>query len=161
MTGEDSDSSEKSASPGTAYKEGQSGRERLRQVLKWIVLTLVVFVIHVNTFITKEAVQEHMGTKESDPIQFRPQELGEALDLLKEQRIEGINVSKLAREGLREMLRQITTGDEKARIFSMYQRGEIDEDVARVYLGEALDTMEADAAEIEAAVEDDTSELLN
>jgi hypothetical protein len=127
---------------------------------RWIWSRPVVVVLHISIFITTEALREHMGTKDSDPIQFRPQELGEAIDLLKEQRIEGINVSKLAREGLREMLRQITTGEEKARIFSMYQRGEIDEDVARAFLGETLDTMEADAAEIEAAVQDDTSELL-
>lgn len=38
MTGEDSDSSEKSAPPGTTHEEGQSDRERHRQVLKWIVL---------------------------------------------------------------------------------------------------------------------------
>lgn len=120
-----------------------------------------MFVKHVITFITIEARSVDMGTKENDPIQFRPQELSEAIDLLREQRVEGINVSKLAREGLREMFRQVTTGDEKAQIFSMYQRDDIDEDVARVFLGEALDTMEADATEIEAAVEDDTSELIN
>lgn len=95
------------------------------------------------------------------PIQFRAQEVGEAVALLKNQRIEGINVSKLAREGLKQMLREITTGDEKAEIYSMYRRNEIDKDVARVFLGDSLDTMLADAEEIQAAVTDDTSDLIN
>jgi hypothetical protein len=102
-----------------------------------------------------------MGTKGDDPIHFRPQEVGEAVDLIKELRIEGVNTSQLAREGLKEMLRQITTGDEKATIFRQYQRGDIDEDVARVFLGDSLDTMAADATEIEAAIDDDTSDLVN
>lgn len=100
-----------------------------------------------------------MGRK-NGTIQFRGQEVGEAVDHLKELRIEGINVSKLAREGLKDKLQEVTTGDEKATIFGMYQRGEIDEDVARVFLGEHLDTMADDVEEIRAATNDDTSDLL-
>lgn len=100
-----------------------------------------------------------MGTK-NGTVQFRGQEVGEAVAHLKELRIEGLNVSKLAREGLKDKLQEVTTGDEKATIFGMYQRGEIDEDVARVFLGEHLDTMAADVEEIRAAINDDTSDLV-
>ena len=100
-----------------------------------------------------------MGGK-NGTVQFRGQEVGEAVDQLKGLRIEGINVSKLAREGLKDKLQEVTTGDEKATIFSMYQRGEIDEDVARVFLGEHLDTMAGDAEEIRSAINDDTSDLV-
>ena len=100
-----------------------------------------------------------MGGK-NGMVQFRGQEVGEAVDHLKRLRIEGINVSKLAREGLKDKLQEVTTGDEKATIFGMCQRGEIDEDVARVFLGEHLDTMAADAEEIRAAINDDTSDLV-
>lgn len=100
-----------------------------------------------------------MGAK-NGTVQFRGQEVGEAVNHLKELRIEGINVSKLAREGLKDKLQEVTTGDEKATIFGMYQRGEIDEDVARVFLGEHLDTMAADVEEIRAAINDDTSDLV-
>lgn len=96
----------------------------------------------------------------SDPIQFRAQEVGDAVDLLKEMRVEGINVSEIGREGMKRVIREITTGDEKASVFSAYQRGDIDEDTARVFLGDALDTMDADAREVRAAVEDETSDLV-
>lgn len=100
-----------------------------------------------------------MGTR-NDTVQFRGQEVGKALNCLKDLRIEGLNASKLAREGLKDKLREITSGDEKASIFSMYQRGEIDEEVARVFLGDQLDTIAADAEEIRTAINEDTSDLL-
>ncbi|MFW5950207.1 MAG: hypothetical protein ACOCR6_02525 [archaeon] len=114
--------------------------------------------IRVIIFITPADQPLDMPT--SDPIQFRAQEVGAAVDLLKQMRLEGINVSEIGREGMKRVIREITTGDEKARVFSAYQRGEIDEDTARVFLGDALGTMEADAREIRRAVEDDTSDLV-
>ena len=100
-----------------------------------------------------------MSTK-NDTVQFRGQEVGEAVNHLKELRIEGLNVSKLAREGLKDKIQEVTSGDEKATIFSMYQRGEIEEEVARVFLGDHLDTMAADAEEVRAGIGDDTSDLV-
>lgn len=96
----------------------------------------------------------------NDMVQFRGQAVGEAADYLRELRIEGINVSKLAREGLKDKIREVTSGDEKAIVFSMYQRGEIEEEVARVFLGDHLDTMAVDAEEVRAAVNDDTIDLV-
>lgn len=100
-----------------------------------------------------------MGAR-NDTVQFRGQEVGKALNCLKDLWIEGLNASKLAREGLKDKLREITSGDEKASIFSMYQRGDIDEEVARVFLGNELDTMAADSEEIRTAIDDDTSNLV-
>jgi hypothetical protein len=97
---------------------------------------------------------------DSDPIQFRGQEVSEAIEVLREMRVEGINISKLGREGMKTMIQQVTTPEEKATIFSAYQREELDEAVARVFLGDDLDTMQADADEARAAVEDDTSDLV-
>lgn len=42
----------------------------------------------------------------------------------------------------------------------MYQRGEIGEEVARVFLGDHLDTMAVDAEEVRVAINDDTSDLV-
>lgn len=69
-------------------------------------------------------------------------------------------MSKLAREGLKDKIQEVTSGDEKTTIFSMYQRGEIEEAVARVFLGDHLDTMATDAEEVRAAIDDDTSDLV-
>lgn len=96
----------------------------------------------------------------NDILQFRGQDVGEAVDLLDDRRIGGVNKSELAREGLKAMLREVATPDEKAEIFAMLQRGEIEEGVARVFLGDDLDTMREDAEAVAAAVEDDTSDLI-
>lgn len=96
----------------------------------------------------------------NDTYQFRGKEVGEAIDLLDERRVGGVNKSELAREGLKTVLREITTPDEKAEVFAMYQRGEIEEGVARVFLGDDLDTMRDDAAVVAEAVDDDTSDLI-
>lgn len=93
-------------------------------------------------------------------LQFRGKEVGEAVDFLDELRIGGINRSELAREGLKEIIREVTTPDEKAEIFARFQRGEIEADVARVFLGDELDTMADDAEVVAAAIEDDTSDLV-
>lgn len=100
-----------------------------------------------------------MSTRD-DVLQFRGQEVGEAVELLTELRVGGVNKSELAREGLRELLHEVTTPDEKAEIYAMLERGEVERDVARVFLGDELDTMEADATEVTEALEDDTSDLV-
>lgn len=93
-------------------------------------------------------------------LQFRGKEVGAAVEFLDELRIGGINRSELAREGLKEIVREVTTPDEKAEIFAMFQRGELEEDVARVFLGDELDTMATDAEIVASAVDDDTSDLV-
>ncbi|MCU4802077.1 hypothetical protein OB920_17010 [Halobacteria archaeon HArc-gm2] len=103
-----------------------------------------------------------MGTSSgSDQFRFRGQEVSEAVDLLDEFRLEGVNKSEIGRQGVKKVLREVTTGEEKAAVFAQYQRSEIDEDVARVFLGDRLDTMLADAEATREAIEDgDTSDLV-
>jgi hypothetical protein len=115
-------------------------------------------VMIVITFITTGRVVG--DTMSQTPFQFRPQEVGDAVDLVEEMRTEGLNKSKLAREGLKTLLKEITTPEEKAQVYTRYQRGELDEETARVILGDALDTMQADAEAVHTAIEDDTSDLI-
>lgn len=96
----------------------------------------------------------------STMFQFRGEEVSEAAELLQEQRLGGFNKSEVAREGTKQMLRQIATPEEKATIFGMWRRGEVEEDVARVFLGEGLDTMLEDAEAVTAALDEDTSDLV-
>lgn len=96
---------------------------------------------------------------ENNTVQFRGQRSRRGRRLPQELRIEGLNASKFAREGLKDKLREITSCDEKAAIFSVYQRGEIEKEVARVFLGDHLDTMATDSEEVRAAI-DDTSDLV-
>lgn len=93
-------------------------------------------------------------------FQFRGEEVAEAAELLKEQRVGGFNKSEVAREGTREKLREIATPEEKAEIFAQWRRGDVEEDVARVFLGDELDTMMADAEAVADALDDDTSDLI-
>jgi Flp pilus assembly protein TadD len=119
---------------------------------------LAAGVMIVITFITAACIGEN--TMSQSPYQFRPQEVGKAVDLIEEMRTEGLNKSKLAREGLKTLLREITSPEEKAEIYARYQRGDLDEETTRVILGDALDTMEADAEAVHIAIEDDTSDLV-
>jgi len=96
----------------------------------------------------------------NSPIQFRPGEVGEALDQLSDLRREGINKSEIAREGMKQVIQEVTTPEEKAMVYARFQEGEISEDVARVFLGDDLDTMQADAEAVHVAIEDDTSDLV-
>jgi hypothetical protein len=95
-----------------------------------------------------------------DEIKFRVGAHKEAAELLDELHVGGVNISQLAREGFQEKLREAASDDDRIRIYEMYDRGEIDEEVARVFLGDDLDRMEDDIAEFENIEEDDTSKHL-
>lgn len=93
-------------------------------------------------------------------IQFRAGAEKEAAELLDELHIGGINVSELARVGLAEMLRRTLDDDDEIAIYERYDRGEIDEEVARVLLGEKLDRVEDERDAFAAAADRDTSSFL-
>ncbi len=76
-----------------------------------------------------------------DEIKFRVGAEKEAVKILDELRVGGVNISQLAREGFQEKLREAVSDDDRIRIYEMYDEGEIDEDVARVFLGDDLDRM--------------------
>ena len=100
------------------------------------------------------------GSSYDKTIQFRAGAEKEAAKLLDEVHIGGVNVSELARTGLVEMLRRSLDEQDEIAIYERYSRGEIDEDVARVLLGEKIDQMEAEKDAFESAMERDTSAFL-
>jgi len=71
-----------------------------------------------------------------------------------------VSVSELTRTGLIEMLRWPLDEQDGIAVYERYSRGEIDEAVARVLLGEKIDQMEAEKDVFESAMERDTSTLL-
>ncbi|ERH12477.1 MAG: hypothetical protein J07HB67_01496 [halophilic archaeon J07HB67] len=95
-----------------------------------------------------------------ETIQFRAGAEKEATELLDEIHLGGINVSELARAGLVEMLRQSLDERDEITVYERYSRGEVDEETARVLLGEKIDRMERERTSFKAATERDTSEFL-
>lgn len=100
------------------------------------------------------------GSSYDKTIQFRAGAEKEAAELLDEIHIGGVNVSELARTGLIEMLRRSLDEQDEIAVYERYSRGEIDEDVARILLGEKIDRMEAEKDAFESAMERDTSTFL-
>lgn len=100
------------------------------------------------------------GSNYDKTIQFRAGAEKEAAELLNEIHIGGVNVSELARVGLAEMLRRTLDEQDEIKIYELYSRGEIDEEVARVLLGEKIETMEEEREAFEAAMERETSSFL-
>jgi len=100
------------------------------------------------------------GSSYDNTIQFRAGAEKEAAELLDEIHIGGVNVSELARTGLIEMLRRSLDEQDEIAVYERYSRGELDEDVARVLLGEKLDQMDAEQDAFESAMERDTSAFI-
>lgn len=100
------------------------------------------------------------GSRYDKTIQFRAGAEKDAAELLDEIHVGGVNVSELAREGLVEMLRRSLDEQDEIAVYERYSRGEIDEDVARVLLGEKIDRMEEEKEAFEAAMDRDTSSFL-
>jgi hypothetical protein len=96
----------------------------------------------------------------NEVIQFRAGAEKRAAELLDEIHLGGVNVSELARVGLVEMLRQSLDERDEITVYERYSRGEIDEDTARVLLGEKLDRVETERSSFETATGRDTSEFL-
>ena len=71
-----------------------------------------------------------------------------------------VNVSKFVRGGLTKLLRRTLDERDEIEIYERYSRGEIDEKVARVLLGEKVDEMEAERRAFESGMKRDTSSFL-
>jgi hypothetical protein len=95
----------------------------------------------------------------SDAFRFRGGDVKAAADLLNDMRTGGVNKSELAREGLKSILQDVTTWEEKQEIYTRFQRGEIREEIVRIFLGSDFETMRADAAEMRDALDDDVDNL--
>jgi uncharacterized protein YjbJ (UPF0337 family) len=94
----------------------------------------------------------------NDKIQFRGQTEKEASRLLDEMRLGGINVSELAREGLKEKLRETLSDEERIEIHAKYRRGEISEGVAELLVGDGIEEIEREREAFETAMGLDTDE---
>lgn len=97
------------------------------------------------------------GSSYDETIQFRAGAEKEAADILDEIHVGGVNVSELARVGLTEMLRRTLDDEDEMAVYELYSRDQIDEEVARVLLGEKLDAIEEEREAFESAAERDTS----
>lgn len=91
-----------------------------------------------------------------DSIQFRAGAEKTAAEVLDAVHVGGINVSELAREGLVEMLRRVVTDEDKIAIYEQYTAGEVDEEVARLLLGDDLDAIREERADFRVAMDVDT-----
>jgi hypothetical protein len=99
------------------------------------------------------SVSEMSDAGYSDKIQFRAGTEKEAVKLVDELRLGGVNVSELAREGLQEMLRRTLSEEEKIEIHHLYTQGQVSEEVARMLLGTELDDIARERDAFEDAME--------
>lgn len=91
----------------------------------------------------------------NDKIQFRGKTEKKATQVVEQLRLGGINVSELARKGLRDNLRATLSDEEKITLHQQYEHGEISEDVAELLLGDAIEEIERERDAFEAAKEID------
>ena len=96
----------------------------------------------------------------NDKIQFRGEVEKEATQIVDQMRLGGINISELARQGLREKLREALSDEEKIKLHQRYEQDELSDDVADVLLGDAIDEIERERKAFEEAAELDTTDML-
>jgi hypothetical protein len=93
----------------------------------------------------------------NDKIQFRGEAEKEATQIVDQLRLGGINISELARQGLREKLREALSDEEKITLHQQYKEGEISDEVAKILLGDAIEEIEREREAFEKASELDTT----
>ncbi len=93
----------------------------------------------------------------NDKIQFRGEAEKEATQVVDQMRLGGINISELARQGLREKLREALSDEEKITLHQQYKQGDISKDVAEILLGDGLEEIERERNAFEEASELDTT----
>lgn len=96
-----------------------------------------------------------MATR-NDKIQFRGAAEKRAGHTLDQMRLGGINLSELAREGLKEKLRESLSDEEKIQIHQRYTQGDLPEDVAQILIGDTLEEIERETATFADAMDLDT-----
>lgn len=109
-----------------------------------------------NIYHNREGMWGKMATN-NDKIQFRGETEKKATQVVDQMRLGGINVSELARQGLREKLQEVLSDEEKITLHQRYKRGELSEDVAEILLGDALEEIEREREAFKEAAELDTS----
>ncbi|MCU4975336.1 hypothetical protein OB955_21775 [Halobacteria archaeon AArc-m2/3/4] len=89
----------------------------------------------------------------NDKIQFRGKAEKEATQVVDQMRLGGINISELARQGLREKLREALSDEEMITLHQRYNQGELSDEVAEILLDDALEEIERERKTFEEAVE--------
>ena len=93
----------------------------------------------------------------TDKIQLRGEAEKEATQVVDQMRLGGINISELARQGLREKLREALSDEEKITLHQRYKQGDISKDVAEILLDDGLEEIERERNAFEEASELDTT----
>ena len=93
----------------------------------------------------------------NDKIQFRGEAEKEATQVVDQMRLGGINISELARQGLREKLREALSDEEKITLHQQYKQGDLSKDVAEILLDDSLEEIERERNAFEEASELDTT----
>ena len=93
----------------------------------------------------------------NDKIQFRGEAEKEATQVVDQMRLGGLNISELARQGLREKLREALSDEEKITLHQRYKQGDISKDVAEILLDDGLEEIERERNAFEEASELDTT----
>jgi Arc/MetJ-type ribon-helix-helix transcriptional regulator len=90
-------------------------------------------------------------------ITFRDENEIEAIDILDGLRKTGVTRSEVVRAGIRKILPEVTTPDEKAAIYGRFVRGKLRADTTKLLLGEnQFERVESDRTEMVDAIADDT-----
>ena len=97
-------------------------------------------------------IQSKMATN-NDKIQFRGEAEKEATQIVDQMRLGGINISELARQGLREKLQEALSDEEKITLHQRYKQGELSDEVAEILLGDAIEEIEREREAFEEASE--------
>jgi ribosomal 50S subunit-associated protein YjgA (DUF615 family) len=93
----------------------------------------------------------------NDKIQFRGESEKEATQVVDQMRLGGINISELARQGLREKLREALSDEEKITLHQRYKQGDISGDVAEILLDDGVEEIERERNAFEEASKLDTT----
>lgn len=95
----------------------------------------------------------------NDKIQFRGEAEKKASKHVDRMRLGGVNISELARQGLREKLRETLSDEDKIELHRQYERGEISEEVAAILIGDGIEEIERERAAFEEASDLDTDDV--
>ncbi len=96
----------------------------------------------------------------NDKVEFRAETEEKAAQVVDQLRLGGINISELARKGLRDTLRETLSDEEKIALHQRYKNGDISDAVADVLIGDGIEEIEREREAFEAAKKIDTDGLL-
>jgi len=96
----------------------------------------------------------------SSPNRFDAEDIRDAVSVLREMRRKRLDEELDPGETDVSNLRGEATGEEKIKIYVHFRRRDISETVARILLGDALETIKQDRAAVHEVLSQDTSGLI-